>query len=138
MSTVEDIQKNLVEKIASMQFEFEEQKKGFKAEIAKLESIIKAKNEELDNLKIGSTWEMAENTDQILKDQLDATRQMNAAFQADIQAKSKEIANFRKEVTQLRNENFLLKQDSKKLSDEIEKLKKENKDFEDLNTKYEQ
>ena len=137
MSTVEDIQKNLVEKIASMQFEFEEQKKGFKAEIEKLESIIKSKNEELDNLKIGSTWEMAENTDQILKDQLDATRQMNAAFQADIQAKSKEIANFRKEVTQLRNENFLLKQDSKKLSDEIEKLKKENKDFEDLNTKYE-
>ena len=137
MSTVEDIQKNLVEKIASMQFEFEEQKKGFKAEIEKLENIIKSKNEELDNLKIGSTWEMAENNDQILKDQLNATRQMNAAFQADIQAKSKEIANFRKEVTQLRNENFLLKQDSKKLSDEIEKLKKENKDFEDLNNKYE-
>ncbi len=137
MSTVEDIQKNLVEKIASMQFEFEEQKKKFKAEIEKLEKIIKAKNEEIDKLQIGSTWEMAENSDQILKDQLEATKQMSAALQADIQTKTKEINNFRKEVTQLRNDNTLLKQENKKLSTQVEKLIDENKEFKDLNTQYE-
>ena len=137
MSTVEDIQKNLVEKIASMQFEFEEQKKSFKSEIEKLENIIKAKNDEIDKLQIGSTWEMAENRDSILKDQLEALQKMNAAFQTDIQTKTIEINNFRKEVTQLRDENYNLKQDNNTLKEEIEKLKDENKKFQNIRTQYE-
>ena len=137
MSTVEDIQKNLVEKIASMQFEFEEQKKSFKSEIEKLENIINAKNEEIEKLQIGNTWEMAENRDSILKDQLEALQKMNAAFQTDIQTKTKEINNFRKEVTQLRDENYNLKQDNNTLKEEIEKLKDENKKFQNITTQYE-
>ena len=89
MSTVEDIQKNLIEKIAQMQFEFEEQKKLHKAEIDKLEKIIKSKNDQLETAQINSTWDMVEDRNSIMKDQLEATQQMNAAFQADIQSKTK-------------------------------------------------
>ena len=52
---------------------------------------------------------------------------MNAAFQADILQKSKEINNFRKEVTDLKNEISALKE-------EIEKL---NTDKKNMNMQYE-
>ena len=137
MSTVEAIQKNLVEKIATMQFEFEEQKKNFKAEIEKLEKIIQAKNQQLDKLQITNTWDMAENSDSILKDQLEAVKKMNEAFQTDIQSKSKEINNLRNENTQLKDENYNLKRDNTKLSEDLERLKKENKNMKDMTTQFE-
>ena len=137
MSTIEDIQNNLIQQIATMKMEFEEEKKNLKAEISKLEKIIQAKNQELEKHEITSTWEMAESSDSILKDQLEATQKMNAAFQVDIQSKTNEINNFRKEVTQLKSENYTLKQDFEKIKNELEKVKEENKNFKDLNTQYE-
>ena len=138
MSTVEDIQNNLVAKIAEMQFEFEEQKKSLKAEIDKLEKIIKAKNQEIEKLQATSSWEVAENNNDVLiKDQLEAVKKMNEAFQQDIQTKTKEINNFRKEVSQLKDENYLLKQDNTKYKEDIDKLKEENKKLKEIETEHE-
>jgi hypothetical protein len=137
MSTVEDIQNNLVAKIAEMQFEFEEQKKNFKAEIDKLEKIIKAKNQEIEKLQTTSSWEVAESSDLLIKDQLEAVKKMNEAFQQDIQTKTKEINNFRKEVTQLKDENYLLKNDNTKYKEDLDKLKEENKKLKEIETEYE-
>ena len=138
MSTVEDIQKNLVEKIAQMQFEFEEEKKNFKSEIDKLEKIIQAKNQQLEKHQIASSWDMADSgSDALLKDKLEALQKMNEAFQTDILSKSKEISNFRKEISDLKDDNYILKQDNSKLSENLEKLKEENKTFKDLSTQYE-
>ena len=137
MSTVEDIQNNLVAKIAEMQFEFEEQKKNFKAEIDKLEKIIKAKNQEIEKLQTTSSWEVTENNDLLIKDQLEAVKKMNEAFQQDIQTKTKEINNFRKEVTQLKDENYLLKNDNTKYKEDLDKLKEENKKLKEIETEYE-
>jgi hypothetical protein len=137
MSTVEDIQNNLVAKIAEMQFEFEEQKKNFKAEIDKLEKIIKAKNQEIEKLQTTSSWEVAESSDLLIKDQLEAVKKMNEAFQQDIQTKTKEINNFRKEVSQLKDENYLLKQDNTKYKEDLDKLKDDNKKLKEIETEYE-
>ena len=137
MSTVEDIQNNLVAKIAEMQFEFEEQKKNFKAEIDKLEKIIKAKNQEIEKLQTTSSWEVTENNDLLIKDQLEAVKKMNEAFQQDIQTKTKEINNFRKEVSQLKDENYLLKQDNTKYKEDLDKLKDDNKKLKEIETEYE-
>ena len=135
--SIENIQNNLIQQIASMQMEFAEEKKNLKAEIDKLEKIIQSKNQELEKCEIASTWEMAENNNSILKDQLEATKQMNQAFQADIQSKTKEINKFRTEITQLKNENFLLKNENEKQKNELEKLKNENTNFKNINTQYE-
>ena len=70
---------------------------------------------------------MAEDNSSMIKDQLEATKKMNEAFQADIQNKTKEINNFRKEITDLKDEISNLKE-------EIEKLKTEKKN---LNYQYE-
>ena len=137
MSTIEDIQKNLIDKIASMEMEFAEKEKALKAEIDKLEKIIQAKNQKLEKMEISSTWEMAENSDSILKDQLEATKKMNTAFQLDIQNKSKEINNLRNEIGPLKNENYTLKQDIEQLKSDLEKVKDENKKFKDITTQYE-
>ena len=73
-----------------MQFEFEEQKKSLKAEIDKLEKIIKAKNQEIEKLQTTSSWEVAENNNDVLiKDQLEAVKKMNEAFQQDIFIKTR-------------------------------------------------
>ena len=135
--SIENIQNNLIQQIASMQMEFAEEKKNLKAEIDKLEKIIQSKNNELEKCEIASTWEMAENNNSILKDQLEATKQMNQAFQADIQSKTKEINKLRTEITQLKNENFLLKNENEKQKNELEKLKNENTNFKNINTQYE-
>ena len=137
MSTIEDIQKNLIDKIASMEMEFAEKEKALKAEIDKLEKIIQIKNQKLEKMEISSTWEMAENSDSILKDQLEATKKMNTAFQLDIQNKSKEINNLRNEIGPLKNENYTLKQDIEQLKSDLEKVKDENKKFKDITTQYE-
>ena len=113
--------------ITSLKEQLEKEMKQHKSETDKLEKIIKTKNEEIQKLEIQSTWEMAEDNSSMIKDQLEATKKMNEAFQADIQNKTKEINNFRKEITDLKDEISNLKE-------EIEKLKTEKKN---LNYQYE-
>ena len=113
--------------ITSLKNQLEEEIKKHKLETDKLEKIIKVKNNEIEKLQTKSTYDMAEDNSSVIKDQLEATKKMNLAFQTDIQQKSKEISNFRKEVTDLKNEISSLKE-------EIEKLKAEKKN---LNMQYE-
>ena len=127
MSEKDDIQEMLMLQITSLKEQLEKEMKQHKSETDKLEKIIKAKNDELQKLEIKSTWEMAEDNSSMIKDQLEATKKMNEAFQADIQNKTKEINNFRKEITDLKDEISNLKE-------EIEKLKTEKKN---LNYQYE-
>ena len=135
--SIENIQNNLIQQIATMQMEFADEKKNLQAEISKLEKIIQAKNQEIEKREIASTWEMAEDSNSFMKDQLEATRQMNQALQVDIQTKTKEMNNFRSEVTKLKDEISLLKIDNEKQRDELEKLRNENKTFKDNHTQYE-
>ena len=127
MSEKDDIQEMLMLQITSLKEQLEKEMKQHKSETDKLEKIIKAKNDELQKLEIKSTWEMAEDNSSMIKDQLEATKKMNEAFQADIQNKTKEINNFRKEITDLKDE-------ISKLKEEIEKLKIEKNN---LNYQYE-
>ena len=127
MSEKDDIQEMLMLQITSLKEQLEKEMKQHKSETDKLEKIIKAKNDELQKLEIKSTWEMAEDNSSMIKDQLEATKKMNEAFQLDIQNKTKEINNFRKEITDLKDE-------TSKLKEEIEKLKTEKKN---LNYQYE-
>jgi hypothetical protein len=127
MSNNDEITEMFMNQISSLKNQLEEEIKKHKSETDKLEKIIKAKNKEIEQLEIKSTWDMAEDNSSIIKDQLEATKKMNAAFQADILQKSKEINNFRKEVTDLKNEISALKE-------EIEKL---NTDKKNMNMQYE-
>ena len=127
MSEKDDIQEMLMLQITSLKEQLEKEMKQHKSETDKLEKIIKAKNDELQKLEIKSTWEMAEDNSSMIKDQLEATKKMNEAFQLDIQNKTKEINNFRKEITDLKDE-------ISKLKEEIEKLKIEKNN---LNYQYE-
>ena len=127
MSNNDEIQEMFMNQISSLKNQLEEEIKKHKLETDKLEKIIKAKNKEIEKLEIKTTWDMAEDNSSIIKDQLEATKKMNAAFQADILQKSKEINNFRKEVTDLKNEISALKE-------EIEKL---NTDKKNMNMQYE-
>ena len=135
--SLEEIQNNLINKIASLEFQIQEQKKNFDSEKDKLEKIIQAKNEEIEKFNISNTWEMAENSDSILKDQLEATQKMNAAFQADIQAKSKEISNYRNEISNLKSENEILNESKNRMLDELEKIQLEHNKCKDITTQYE-
>ena len=135
--SIENIQNNLIQQIATMQMEFAEEKKNLQAEISKLEKIIQTKNQELEKHEITSTWEMAEGNNSFMKEQLEATKQMNQALQTDIQTKTKEINNFLNEVTKLKNDNFILQKNNEKQKDELEKLRSENKTFKDNHTQYE-
>ena len=137
IENIQNIQNNLIQKIADMEFEFEEQKKNFKSEIEKLEKIIQSKNQEIEKLQVGSQWEMAENNDSMLKDQLDALKKMNEAFQLDIQAKSKEIGNYRNEITQLKSGNEILKNELERLKTDYDKIKEEHDNCKDITTQYE-
>lgn len=137
IENIQNIQNNLIQKIADMEFEFEEQKKSFKSEIEKLEKIIQSKNQEIEKLQVGSQWEMAENNDSMLKDQLDALKKMNEAFQLDIQAKSKEIGNYRNEITQLKSGNEILKNELERLKTDYDKIKEEHDNCKDITTQYE-
>ena len=132
--SLEEIQNNLINKIASLEFQIQEQKKNFDSEKDKLEKIIQAKNEEIEKFNISNTWEMAENSDSILKDQLEATQKMNAAFQADIQAKSKEISNYRNEISNLKSENEILNESKNRMLDELEKIQLEHNKCKDITT----
>ena len=127
MSNNDEIQEMFMNQISSLKNQLEEEIKKHKLETDKLEKIIKAKNKEIEKLEIKTTWDMAEDNSSIIKDQLEATKKMNAAFQSDILQKSKEINNFRKEVTDLKNEISALKE-------EIEKL---NTDKKNMNMQYE-
>ena len=127
MSNNDEIQEMFMNQISSLKNQLEEEIKKHKLETDKLEKIIKAKNKEIEKLEIKTTWDMAEDNSSVIKDQLEATKKMNAAFQADILQKSKEINNFRKEVTDLKNEISALKE-------EIEKL---NTDKKNMNMQYE-
>jgi len=127
MSVSDEIQEMFMNQITSLKNQFEEEIKKHKLETDKLEKIIKVKNNEIEKLQTKSTYDMAEDNSSVIKDQLEATKKMNLAFQTDIQQKSKEISNFRKEVTDLKNEISSLKE-------EIEKLKAEKKN---LNMQYE-
>ena len=127
MSNNDEIQEMFMNQISSLKNQLEEEIKKHKLEKDKLEKIIKAKNKEIEKLEIKTTWDMAEDNSSVIKDQLEATKKMNAAFQADILQKSKEINNFRKEVTDLKNEISALKE-------EIEKL---NTDKKNMNMQYE-
>ena len=104
MSEKDDIQEMLMLQITSLKEQLEKEMKQHKSETDKLDKIIKAKNDELQKLEIKSTWEMAEDNSSMIKDQLEATKKMNEAFQLDIQNKTKEINNFRKEITDLKDE----------------------------------
>ncbi len=138
MATVEDIQKNLMTQIAQMQFELEEVKKNSKSEKDKLEKIIQAKNLEIEKLqKSNNGWENIENNDSMLEEQLETTKKLNEAFQADIQSKTKEINNFRKEVSILKDENYTLKQDNTKMKEDLDALNEENKKLKEISTEYE-
>ena len=123
MSISDEIQEMFMNQITSLKNQLEEEIKKHKLETDKLEKIIKVKNNEIEKLQTKSTYDMAEDNSSVIKDQLEATKKMNLAFQTDIQQKSKEISNFRKEVTDLKNEISSLKE-------EIEKLKAEKKKFE--------
>ena len=127
MSNNDEITEMFMNQISSLKNQLEEEIKKHKLETDKLEKIIKAKNKEIEKLEIKTTWDMAEDNSSVIKDQLEATKKMNAAFQADILQKSKEINNFRKEVTDLKNEISALKE-------EIEKL---NTDKKNMNMQYE-
>ena len=127
MSISDEIQEMFMNQITSLKNQLEEEIKKHKLETDKLEKIIKVKNNEIEKLQTKSTYDMAEDNSSVIKDQLEATKKMNLAFQTDIQQKSKEISNFRKEVTDLKNEISSLKE-------EIEKLKAEKKN---LNMQYE-
>jgi len=127
MSNNDEITEMFMNQISSLKNQLEEEIKKHKSETDKLEKIIKAKNKEIEQLEIKSTWDMAEDNSSVIKDQLEATKKMNAAFQSDIQQKSKEINNLRQEVTDLKKEISDLKE-------EIEKL---NTDKKNLNMQYE-
>ena len=138
MATVKDIQKILMTQIAQMQFELEEVKKNSKSEKDKLEKIIQAKNLEIEKLqKSNNGWENIENNDSMLEEQLETTKKLNEAFQADIQSKTKEINNFRKEVSILKDENYTLKQDNTKMKEDLDALNEENKKLKEISTEYE-
>ena len=119
--------KNLQNQINQLKSQLEEEKKKHKSETEKLEKIIQAKNNEIEQYKSKDTYDMVENSSSVILDQLNATKKLNVAFQTDIQKKTLEINNLRKEVSELKNEKTLLQ----------EKIEQLNISMKDLNTQYE-
>ena len=119
--------KNLQNQITQLKSQLEEEKKKHKSETEKLEKIIQAKNNEIEQYKSKDTYDMVENSSSVILDQLNATKKLNVAFQTDIQKKALEINNFKKEVSELKNEKILLQ----------EKIEQLNINIKDLNTQYE-
>ena len=122
----DEIQEMFMNQISSLKTQLEDEMQKHKSETDKLEKIIKAKNKEIEQLQIKATWDMAEDNSSMIKDQLEATKKMNEAFQTDITQKTKEINNFRQEVTNLKNENDNLKEKIEKLNSEIKDLNTQN------------
>ena len=130
---VEEIQKNLMAQISSMAIEFEEKKKEYESQIEKLKSELKNKKEKDDKNDIQSGYDMAENKNSIIKDQLEATLKMQAALQANIQSKDKKIKELEEQNGQLKNENEVLNQCKTQF---VEEINKENEKFKELEKKY--
>ena len=99
-----------------MQMSFEEQRKDFLSKIDKLEKIIVAKNQEIENLSSKSE----NKNDSDLNEQLQTVKQMNTVFQEDIKQKILEINNLKNEIKQLNDENNVLKQIQTKLGNDLQ------------------